>query len=120
MLLQVKQFNASSTSVDVYLAKSEGAEWIFNNTIEQNDFFVFNSDYSKLEWKNPAGTLSFLLNQVKKDENSNIWKATDSKGIEHFVVLIESKNEIRIISDYPSGGKVKMVFNIQKFWVSNW
>ncbi len=120
MFSQVKQYNYSTTSVDIYLAEHEGGEWTYNNTIEQNDFFVFNTDFSKVDWKNPAGTLTFLLNQVKKDGNSTIWKAVDTTGKEHYIVLKESKNEIRIISDAPTGGKISMVFKIKKSWVSNW
>lgn len=118
--LQIKQYNYSSNTVEIYLSEKEGANWEFNNSVEQNDFFVFNSDYSKLDWKNPGGNLSFMLTQVKKDKTSTIWKAIDSKGLEHFVVLKESSKEIRIISDFPKGGKISMVFKYTRYWESEW
>ena len=112
-----KQYHYSTSKVEYYSKQNDSDKWIFNSSEQRNDFFIFNSDFSKMDWISPAGKGSFILWKEEKDGNDRFWHATDFKGVNCFIMLKEK--EIRIIHSMEFqefSGSVTSIFIIDKSW----
>lgn len=113
-----EKYHYYTKSVSFYMKEGDG-EWEFNNKVEQEDFFVFNTDFSKLELTSDGGKSSMLLKFVEKDKYSIVWEATHPTGQTYIIILKEDKYEVRMVVSMGEGTMVMLVYHIEKAWITN-